>query len=270
VSLLRRSTASQQDQCEEQGPEEERPPNGSNEAQAQLPQRRPRPSGIQVEQARRKLLVQRLEERERHIGFIAAVVLLAFFLALVIPQWHRLVPKNQLGPPELLGVGIGLTLLLLVGTLLRRRATLAFAAFLAGFALLSFGGIILAFPYLFIAGWILIRAWKTEHSMEPLPASTGPSTRAARSSRGSRLADARQRGATAGARAATRSSRSGTTTRARAGSQRKQATPTVTPSKRYTPPKPRKKVPPPKPETLTETVTTKLFARGSSSKQTQE
>lgn len=270
MSLTRRSRVDQQEKAIDEQPSQEtteKATEGSFESPAQ---RRPRPTGIQVEQARRKLLVQRLEERERHIGFISAVVLLAFFLALVIPQWHRHVPKNQLGPPELLGVGIGLTLLLLVGTLLRRRATLAFAAFLAGFALLSFGGIILAFPYLFIAGWILIRAWKTEHSMEPLPAGTGSPGRT-RSSRSSRLADARQRGAAAGARAATRSSGPRTTvTRAKTGSQRKKATPTVTPSKRYTPPKPRKRVPPPKPETLTETVATKLFARGSSSKQTQE
>ncbi len=269
MSLTRRSRGDQQGKAIEEQAQQETTEKSTEGSLEPPTQRRPRPTGIQVEQARRKLLVQRLEERERHIGFIASVVLLAFFLALVIPQWHRHVPKNQLGPPELLGVGIGLALLLLVGTLLRRRATLAFAAFLAGFALLSFGGIILAFPYLFIAGWILIKAWKTEHSMEPLPAGTGSPSRS-RSSRGSRLAEARQRGATTGARAATRSSRPRTATTRATGSQRKKATATVTPSKRYTPPKPRKRLPPPKPETLTETVATKLFARGSSSKQTQE
>ena len=127
-----------------------------------------------------------------------------------------------------------------ITTRIGRRAALAFATLMTGLAMLSVVQSVLAFPFIFLGGWLLIRAWRVQRYGSPTakgPAAKGPG------SDGSPGSKAGGGGRGSGTRpAATRGEGRG-----RRGASKKPAGPTrPAPSKRYTPKAPpRRRVPPP-------------------------
>jgi len=125
-----------------------------------------------------------------------------------------------------------------VTTRIARRAALAFTTLMTGLALMTEVTPALAFPFIFLGGWLMIRAWRVQRYGSPTAkgAATGAANRSANGTRGG---SARPAGRTNGARPAP----------ARGKSRRGAKTPTgpakPTPNKRYTPKAPpRRKVPP--------------------------
>jgi len=110
-----------------------------------------------------KRQVNGLAPEERRIGFVAAGGTAVLYGALFLPHLHEKLSKGEIPPVDAFFVGLALAALLLVGTLANRRAALGFAAFLAGFAVVG-SSPLLGAPYLFMAGWLVLRAFRKEHA----------------------------------------------------------------------------------------------------------
>jgi hypothetical protein len=162
----------------------------------------PEPQPMAVTDAEKRRLVQRLDPLERRIGYIGAAIaaLAAFIINLPgVINPHRLVSKtlaplhgNVCPDPSdfklthsgshlscvgqgtysrghyLLELGIFLifAVAMLVATRINRRAPLAFTALLTGLALETIIGL-LALPYIVAAGWLLVRAWRSQRYGSP-------------------------------------------------------------------------------------------------------
>jgi hypothetical protein len=180
--------------------------------------------------------IRGLDERERLLGFVAAGMAAILWLIVTVPSLVS--PPKHPKPHQLdstqvaiyLLVGLVLAGLILVATIVRRRAFLGFAVLFTG---ASFGGdILLALPFWALGGWLLWRAFGVQ-----------------RAASAQRLAAARERAQAGGARDGSTGSRpgwrkwastperagtlGGSTWQAESGPRRP-----PTPSKRYTPPKP--------------------------------
>ncbi len=162
----------------------------------------PEPEPVAVTDAEKKRLVQRLDPLERRIGYAgAAIAALAAFIITLPGVFNpdRLVSKtlaplkgNVCADPSdfklthssghlscvgqgtysrghyLLQLGIFLifAIAMLVATRINRRAPLAFTALLTGLALETIIGL-LALPYIVAAGWLLVRAWRSQKYGSP-------------------------------------------------------------------------------------------------------
>lgn len=113
--------------------------------------------------------VQRIDSRERRMGYAAAIALALVFIVSLAPHLHEHVTTSQIQPAEGLIIGLSLAALIAIGTAIGRRATLGFSVFLAGFAMLSLGSMLLALPFLAIAGWLVIRGYRAEHGKDGAP-----------------------------------------------------------------------------------------------------
>jgi hypothetical protein len=161
-----------------------------------------RPQQVSVTDAQKKRLVQQLDPLERRIGYIGAAIaaLAAFIINLPgVINPNRLVSKTLAplhgnvcpdpahfklshsgGHLSCVGQGtysrghylteMGIVLLfavaMLVATRINRRAPLAFTALLTGLALETIIGL-LALPYIVAAGWLLVRAWRSQRYGSP-------------------------------------------------------------------------------------------------------
>jgi hypothetical protein len=115
----------------------------------------------------------------------------------------------------------------LATTRIGRRAALAFATLMTGLAFMTEVTPILAFPFIFLGGWLLVRSWRVQRYGSPT--AKGPTT----GQRG------QPRSRTAGAKGAPSQGR-------RRSGQAPTGPPKPSASKRYTPKAPpRRKVPPP-------------------------
>ncbi len=178
-----------------------------------------------------KRIVERLDDRERRLCFAASG--LAVLAGIVIyfvehENSHFRLRKGELTPETTLVIGFAVGALLLVATLIGRRAPVGFVAL---FAFLAFGTQYFAgIPFLVLAVWLLVRSYKyqKEAAATRKAAMANGATPARSGPRGSSTASTRM--------GASRSSTKGTTTKG-------PSTPEA--NKRYTPK--RAPLPPPKP-----------------------
>ncbi|MGH8987039.1 MAG: hypothetical protein ACRDXC_00380 [Acidimicrobiales bacterium] len=112
-----------------------------------------------------KQRIERIDQRERLFG--AALSVLQFVLAIVsyLEFKHSHLAKDRsLAGTVLVAELIG-ALILVAGTLSRRRALLGFASLLVGLELLSFGSIS-AVLFLFFGGWLIFRVQKAQRQQQ--------------------------------------------------------------------------------------------------------
>ena len=111
-----------------------------------------------------KWQIDRLDARERRFSFIAAGAAVAFGVLVYVVQTdnHKFrVTKGHFTPQTTLVLGIVCGVLLVLATLLGRRAPVGFVAL---FTFLGFGttDIALGAPFLLLAGWLLYRSYKLQ------------------------------------------------------------------------------------------------------------
>lgn len=180
-----------------------------------------------------KWSVDRLDGRERLYCYVAAFVAVVFALLIYVGEstqrnFHP--AKNQFSPTTALLVGLIGAVLLAVTTWIGRRALVGFVAL---FAFLGFenSALVIGFPFLVLAGWLLYRSYKVQKEAtarlrserSPAGASTPARTPRAAASSGRTAAEAR-------------------------GASRRKAPPGPESNKRYTPKKPAPRpIPAPKP-----------------------
>jgi hypothetical protein len=150
-------------------------------------------------------LIKTLTDKERALALGAGVLSMAAFLAVYLPVLHHRAPKGMAPYSTWLAVGLALGLALVVASLSRRRALVAFASFFVGFAFLESPLRIAGLCYLGLSGFLLMRVSKYQR------------------------AEAARRGAEAAARRRER--------RAGQADTRSQERRPPAPSKRYTPPR---------------------------------
>jgi len=113
-----------------------------------------------------KWAVDRIDEREKRFSFIAAggAVLYGVVIYFVETQdVHFRLAKNQLTPQTALIVGLAAAVLLLVTTLIGRRALVGFVALFTGFAFTNaYKYWLVALPFLAFAFWLLWRSYKVQ------------------------------------------------------------------------------------------------------------
>jgi len=107
--------------------------------------------------------MDRLDERERRFSFAAAGLAVLFGIVVYVSETtnsHFRLAKNQLTPQTTLVFGLIAGALLLVTTLLGRRAPVGFVAL---FTFLAFGTqYLLGVPFLVLAVWLLYRSFKIQ------------------------------------------------------------------------------------------------------------
>jgi hypothetical protein len=170
-----------------------------------------------------KEAVNRIDDRERRYGFIAAVIAAVLWLLLTVPILvHPAKPhKGQLGTEGVaiyLVVGLLLAGLIFFASWIRRRALLGFTVLFTGF---SFGAdLLFAIPFYFLGAWLIWRAMKIQREAQA-------ALQAAGTSRSSSIRQGRQK-EPSNSRWGRMWSRTGRTEEVR-------RTPTA--SRRYTPPR---------------------------------
>lgn len=173
-----------------------------------------------------KRAIYMLNDRERLFSFASAVVAAGFGVAIYVSETsnkHFRLAKGELTPQTMLLVGLVAAALLLVFTLIGRRALVGFMVFFAG-AGFSTNSFVLALPFWALAFWLLYRSSRIQRQRtQELRAERAARPRSANTGRGSR----------SGSGSSSRKAKAGGTT----GPKRPEA------NKRYTPPKP-----PPKPK----------------------
>jgi hypothetical protein len=180
-------------------------------------------NGAPMSERDAKRAIYMLNDRERLFSFASAVVAAGFGIAIYVSETSNKnfrLAKGELTPQTMLLVGLAAGALLLIATLVGRRALVGFLVFFAG-AGFSTNSFILALPFWALAFWLLYRSSRVQRQR----------TQELRAERA-----ARPRSANAGGRSSasgSRKSKGGSTT----GPKRPEA------NKRYTPPKP-----PPKPK----------------------
>ena len=108
-----------------------------------------------------KEIVNGLDQRERMFGFGAAFIMLSTTIADYTITRHSSVAHTRAIAGDLLLAGLVLGVLIVLGTLLRRRALLGFASFMTGFELIA-GGNILGAIFLFFGGWLIVRVMRRQ------------------------------------------------------------------------------------------------------------
>ena len=180
-------------------------------------------NGAPMSERDAKRSIYMLNDRERLFSFASAVVAVGFGIAIYVSETsnkHFRLSKGQLTPQTMLLVGLVAGALLLVATLVGRRALVGFMVFFAG-AGFSTNSFVLALPFWALAFWLLYRSSRIQRQRTQ-------ELRAERAAR-PRSANTGGRGSSSGSRKA----KAGSTT----GPKRPEA------NKRYTPPRP-----PPKPK----------------------
>ncbi len=113
--------------------------------------------------ARTRRTIDRLDERERRFSFAAAGLAAVFGIAVYVSETsnsHFRLAKNQLTPQTTLLLGLVAAGLLVVTTLIGRRALVGFVAL---FTFLAFGTqYFLGVPFLALAVWLLYRSFKVQ------------------------------------------------------------------------------------------------------------
>jgi hypothetical protein len=111
-----------------------------------------------------KWSVDRLDGRERLYCYVASIVAVVFSLLIYVGEttqksFHP--AKNQFSPTTALVVGLASAVLLAVTTWIGRRALVGFVAL---FAFLGFenSALVIGFPFLVLAGWLLYRSYKVQ------------------------------------------------------------------------------------------------------------
>ncbi|MHB8263747.1 MAG: hypothetical protein ACYDGY_08370 [Acidimicrobiales bacterium] len=116
-----------------------------------------------------KEAVNRIDDKERRYGFIAAVVAAVLWLLLTVPILvHPAKPhKGQLGTDGVaiyLLVGLLLAGLIFFSSWTRRRALLGFTVLFTGF---SFGAdLLFAIPFYFLGAWLIWRAMRIQREAQ--------------------------------------------------------------------------------------------------------
>jgi hypothetical protein len=105
--------------------------------------------------------IEGLDARERRYSLIGAFAAFAFGVAVYLEETndrHFRLAKGELTPQTTLILGILFGVLLVVATLVGRRALIGFTAL---FAFLAFGAsdFVLGLPFLVLAGWLLYRSY---------------------------------------------------------------------------------------------------------------
>jgi hypothetical protein len=109
-----------------------------------------------------KWQIDRLDQRERRFSYVAAGMAVVFGVAIYLVQTnnHKFrLAKGQITPQTTLVLGIACGALLVIATLIGRRAPVGFVAL---FTFLGFGttDFALGAPFLLLAGWLLYRSYK--------------------------------------------------------------------------------------------------------------
>jgi hypothetical protein len=165
-----------------------------------------------------------LNDRERLFSFASAVVAAGFGVAIYVSETsnkHFRLAKGELTPQTMLLVGLVAGALLLVATLVGRRALVGFMVFFAG-AGFSTNSFVLALPFWALAFWLLYRSSRIQRQR----------TQELRAERAAHPRSANTRGGGGRASGSGRAKTASST-----GPKRPEA------NKRYTPPRP-----PPKPK----------------------
>jgi hypothetical protein len=161
------------------------------------PDRRERALSARLLRKQTNRSIDRLDDRERRLSFAAAGLAVLFGIVVYVSETtnsHFRLAKNQLTPQTTLVIGLIAGALLLVTTLLGRRAPVGFVAL---FAFLAFGTqYLLGVPFLVLAIWLLYRSFKiqreasaaarAERANEPRGRSTSPTRASGRSAPASR------------------------------------------------------------------------------------
>ena len=147
-----------------------------------------------------------------------------------------------------LAVLLVFALAIFITTRIRRRAALAFTTFMTGVAMLSVVQSVLAFPFIFLGGWLLIRAWRVQRYGSPT--AKGPNRSGTGGGTGGTRGSGTKPGAKPGARPGAKPAAprgNGRAGRGRRGATNKPTGPArPTANKRYTPKAPpRRRIPPP-------------------------
>jgi hypothetical protein len=172
-----------------------------------------------------KRAIYMLNDRERLFSFASAVVAAGFGIAIYVSETRNKnfrLSKGELTPQTMLLIGLAAGALLLVATLVGRRALVGFLVFFAG-AGFSTNSFVLALPFWAVAFWLLYRSSRIQRQR----------TQELRAERAARPRSTNSSGRSSGSGSGSRKSKGGSTT----GPKRPEA------NKRYTPPKP-----PPKPK----------------------
>jgi hypothetical protein len=115
------------------------------------------------ERSRTRQAIDRLDERERRFSFAAAGLAAVAGIAVYVAETsnpHFRLAKNQLTPQTTLVLGLVAAGLLLVTTLIGRRALVGFMAL---FTFLALGTqYLLGVPFLVLAIWLLYRSFKVQ------------------------------------------------------------------------------------------------------------
>jgi hypothetical protein len=184
-------------------------------------------NGAPMSERDAKRAIYMLNDRERLFSFASAVVAAGFGIAIYVSETSNKnfrLTKGQLTPQTMLLIGLVAAALLLVATLVGRRALVGFMVFFAG-AAFSTNSFVLALPFWALAFWLLYRSSRIQRQRTQ-------ELRAERAAR-PRSTNTNGRGSRSGSGSGSRKSKGGSTT----GPKRPEA------NKRYTPPKP-----PPKPK----------------------
>lgn len=172
-----------------------------------------------------KWRIDRLDPRERMFSFAGSGLAAVFAVVIYVVETndkHFRLKKGQLTPQTILILGLVFAGLLLVATLVARRAPVGFVAL---FTFFTFGtySYVIGLPFLVLAGWVLYRSYKIQKEAAAAARSTRSHTSSARAPS--------PRGTTTQGRAGgpARSAKAGSKTAASARSE---------PNKRYTPKRP--------------------------------
>jgi hypothetical protein len=171
-----------------------------------------------------KRAIYMLNDRERLFSFAAAVVAVGFGIAIYVSETSNKnfrLAKGELTPQTMLLVGLVAGALLVIATLVGRRALVGFLVFFAG-AGFSTNSFVLALPFWALAFWLLYRSSRIQRQR----------TQELRAERAANPRSAKTRGG---------SGRASGSSKAKAGSSTGPKRPEA--NKRYTPPRP-----PPKPK----------------------
>ncbi|HUZ09773.1 MAG TPA: hypothetical protein VMU76_06350 [Acidimicrobiales bacterium] len=243
------------------------PPKAKAQAKAQAQGREEQPER-ELTDAEKRARITQIDDTERKLGYAASILAAVIALITFVPfinnpaltiqkttaplkghtcpthyeyakvSGHFTCVANVTHPRSYWLTELAILLIFAVAvfitTRIRRRAALAFATLMTGLAMLSVVQSVLAFPFIFLGGWLLIRAWRVQRYGSPT--AKGPTR-------------TKDDGGTGGARgtgtkpaAARGNGRSG---RGRRGAKKPAGPTRPAPSKRYTPKAPpRRRVPP--------------------------
>jgi len=108
-----------------------------------------------------KEIVDKLDQRERLLGYASAVLAAVLTIVGYFHDRHSTIANDRKFATSLLLAGLIVSGILLLGTLLRRRALLGFASFIAGMQMLSFSDVT-GILYLFFGGWLIVRVMRKQ------------------------------------------------------------------------------------------------------------